>query len=525
MSPLHQQRPPSPAGAAHRTAHSPSRWTTRLPRAAAGLVMLAMTASFLLFSGAQTASAAGYGPGFDDAQNGGQGRIGAYSFEGRNVYCLQPWLPRPLDETTKGSVVDGEQFQMSDDDTARVNWAISTHGQSADPTVTSAVAMFVWSLAAPESYSGHAVSGDEHYLGRVPEEKRADVGSTLAAIRADAAKVGASAPVDLKGSLAFTTDGADARTGTVTLATEVPGATGTVVLSGATFVATGAETSTIRGGESAPIVVSPAALDRGPVTVSGSASVTSPSVPWAAKILVLHTPGAQLLGGSGGTLPGEFTAVGQDRAPRVPVATPTPTPTPAPTATPTPTSTPKPTPTATATHTPTTPPTPMATRTPTATPTATPVPSVTPSAPPIPASSAPTSPPVSAAPPTAPAMTTPPGNTNPPENSNPPESSNPPEISRPSTPPTATQSATASPPASTTPAPSAKAGTPAPSTAPASPPAASSAAAESSPSSSPDALAQTGAAGIGWPLLLGAGALVIGIGALAWGLLSRRRQA
>ncbi|PPG34332.1 hypothetical protein C5E10_06420 [Pseudoclavibacter sp. RFBG4] len=73
--------------------------------------------------------------------------------------------------------------------------------------------------------------------------------------------------------------------------------------------------------------------------------------------------------------------------------------------------------------------------------------------------------------------------------------------------------------------PSSKAGTPAPSTAPASPTAAGPAAAEPSPSSSPDALAQTGASGIGWPLLLGAGALVIGIGALAWGLLSRRHQA
>lgn len=461
--------------------------------------MLAMTASFLFFSGAQTASAAGYGPGFDDAQNGGQGRIGAYSFEGRNVYCLQPWLPRPLDETTKGSVVDGEQFQMSDDDTARVNWAISTHGQSADPTVTSAVAMFVWSLAAPGSYSSHGVSGDEHYLGRVPEEKRADVGSALAAIRADAAKVGASAPVDLRGSLRFTTDGADTRTGTLTLATEVPGATGTVVLSGATFVTTGTETSTLRGGESAPIVVPASGFDRGPVTVSGTASVTSPSQPWAAKILVLHTPGAQLLGGSGGTLPGEFTAVGQDRVPRVPVATPTPTPTP--TASHTPTATPTPAPTATASP-------------------ASPASSVSPSPPPIPASSAPTNPPVSAAPPTAPAASTPP------------ESSNPPEVSRPSATPTATQRATASPPASPTspvttvsPVPSTKAGVPAPSTSSASPTAGSSAAAEPSPSSSPRALAQTGASGLGWPLLLGAGALVIGIGALTWGLLSRRHHA
>lgn len=477
--------------------------------------MLAMTASFLFFSGAQTASAAGYGPGFDDAQNGGQGRIGAYSFEGRNVYCLQPWLPRPLDETTKGSVVDGEQFQMSDDDTARVNWAISTHGQSADPTVTSAVAMFVWSLAAPGSYSSHGVSGDEHYLGRVPEEKRADVGSTLAAIRADAAKVGASAPVDLKGSLRFTTDGADTRTGTVTLATEVPGATGTVVLSGATFVTTGTETSTLRGGESTPIVVPASGFDRGPVTVSGTASVTSPSQPWAAKILVLHTPGAQLLGGSGGTLPGEFTAVGQDRVPRVPVATPTPTPTPTASHTPTATPTPAPTATATATASP-----------------ASPASSVSPSPPPVPASSAPTNPPVNAAPPTAPAASTPP------ENSTPPESSNPPEVSRPSATPTATRSATASPPASTTPSesptspvttaspvPSTKAGVPATSTSSASPMAASSAAAEPSPSSSPRALAQTGASGLGWPLLLGAGALVIGIGALTWGLLSRRHQA
>ncbi|MBS3179712.1 MULTISPECIES: hypothetical protein [unclassified Pseudoclavibacter] len=280
--------------------------------------MLAMAATFLLFSGAQSASAAGYGPGFDDVQNGGQGRIGAYSFEGRNVYCLQPWLPRPLDETTKGDVVDGQQFQMNDDSTARVNWAISTHGQSADPVVTSAVAMFVWSLAAPDSYASHGTSGDEHYLGRVPADRRGEVSSTLATIREGATKVGARVLANHSGSLQFTTDAADAKKGTVTLSSDLSGATGTVVLSGATFASTATDTATLTVGEASPIVVVPAGFERGPVTVSATAKVTAPSEPWAAKILLLHTPGAQLLGSSGGTVPGEFTVVGQDRVPRVP---------------------------------------------------------------------------------------------------------------------------------------------------------------------------------------------------------------
>ena len=496
--------------------------------------MLTMAATFLLFSGAQTASAAGYGPGFDDAQNGGQGRIGAYSFEGRNVYCLQPWLPRPLDETTKGDVVDGQQFRMSDDSTARVNWAISTHGQSADPAVTSAVAMFVWSLAAPESYASHGTSGDEYFLGRVPEPRRAEVSSTLASIREGAAKVGARAPANHSGSLQFTTDGADEKKGTVSLATNLAGATGTVVLNGATFASTGSNTATLAVGEPASIVVASSAFDRGPVTVSGTAKVTSPSESWAAKILLLHTPDAQLLGSSGGTIPGEFSAVGQDRVPRVPATTPTPTakpteptepagptavPTPTPTAVPTPTRTaappripsPKPTQTASAAPTPT--PTPTATAAPTPTPTPTPTPSVTPTQ-----TAPPSSPTVT--PPIAPVTPPPTQTAKPPVATTlpPAPTTAPPTATSTQAPPTQVPpSSPATPAASATPLPVPPTATPAHTAA------ATTGAVPTSPQ--PETLAQTGASAMSWPLLLGVGALVIGAGALVWGFLSRRREA
>lgn len=505
---------------------------TLVARAGAGILMLTMAATFLLFSGAQTASAAGYGPGFDDAQNGGQGRIGAYSFEGRNVYCLQPWLPRPLDETTKGDVVDGQQFRMSDDSTARVNWAISTHGQSADPAVTSAVAMFVWSLAAPESYASHGTSGDEYFLGRVPEPRRAEVSSTLASIREGAAKVGARAPANHSGSLQFTTDVADEKKGTVSLATNLAGATGTVVLNGATFASTGSNTATLAVGEPASIVVASSAFDRGPVTVSGTAKVTSPSESWAAKILLLHTPDAQLLGSSGGTIPGEFSAVGQDRVPRVPATTPTPTakpteptepagptavPTPTPTAVPTPTRTaappripsPKPTQTASAAPTPT--PTPTATAAPTPTPT--PTPSVTPTQ-----TAPPSSPTVT--PPIAP-VTPPPTQTAKPPVATalpPAPTTAPPTATSTQAPPTQVPpSSPATPAASATPLPVPPTATPAHTVA------ATTGAVPTSPQ--PETLAQTGASAMSWPLLLGVGALVIGAGALVWGFLSRRREA
>lgn len=505
---------------------------TLVARAGAGILMLTMAATFLLFSGAQTASAAGYGPGFDDAQNGGQGRIGAYSFEGRNVYCLQPWLPRPLDETTKGDVVDGQQFRMSDDSTARVNWAISTHGQSADPAVTSAVAMFVWSLAAPESYASHGTSGDEYFLGRVPEPRRAEVSSTLASIREGAAKVGARAPANHSGSLQFTTDGADEKKGTVSLATNLAGATGTVVLNGATFASTGSNTATLAVGEPASIVVASSAFDRGPVTVSGTAKVTSPSESWAAKILLLHTPDAQLLGSSGGTIPGEFSAVGQDRVPRVPATTPTPTakpteptepagptavPTPTPTAVPTPTRTaappripsPKPTQTASAAPTPT--PTPTATAAPTPTPT--PTPSVTPTQ-----TAPPSSPTVT--PPIAPVTPPPTQTAKPPVATTlpPAPTTAPPTATSTQAPPTQVPpSSPATPAASATPLPVPPTATPAHTAA------ATTGAVPTSPQ--PETLAQTGASAMSWPLLLGVGALVIGAGALVWGFLSRRREA
>ena len=507
---------------------------TLVARAGAGILMLTMAATFLLFSGAQTASAAGYGPGFDDAQNGGQGRIGAYSFEGRNVYCLQPWLPRPLDETTKGDVVDGQQFRMSDDSTARVNWAISTHGQSADPAVTSAVAMFVWSLAAPESYASHGTSGDEYFLGRVPEPRRAEVSSTLASIREGAAKVGARAPANHSGSLQFTTDGADEKKGTVSLATNLAGATGTVVLNGATFASTGSNTATLAVGEPASIVVASSAFDRGPVTVSGTAKVTSPSESWAAKILLLHTPDAQLLGSSGGTIPGEFSAVGQDRVPRVPATTPTPTakpteptepagptavPTPTPTAVPTPTRTaappriPSPKPTQTASAAPTPPPTPTATAAPTPTPTPTPTPSVTPTQ-----TAPPSSPTVT--PPIAPVTPPPTQTAKPPVATTlpPAPTTAPPTATSTQAPPTQVPpSSPATPAASATPLPVPPTATPAHTAA------ATTGAVPTSPQ--PETLAQTGASAMSWPLLLGVGALVIGAGALVWGFLSRRREA
>lgn len=480
--------------------------------------MLVMTASFLLFSGAQAASAAGYGPGFDDAQNGGQGRIGAYSFEGRNVYCLQPLLPRPLDDTTKGNVVDGQQLQMSDDNTARVNWAISTHGQSTDPTVTSAVAMFVWSLAAPESYANNGTNGDDHYLGRVPEPRRAEVSSALAAIREGAAEVGARAPARHSGSLQFTTDAADQKKGTVALVTDLAGATGTAVLSGATFASTGTATGTLAVGQPAPIVVSPAALERGPVTVSGTAEVTSPSEPWAAKILLLHTPGAQLLGSSGGTVPGEFTAIGQDRVPRVPAstspprATPTAVPTPTRTAAPPRIPSPKP---------------PQSTQTTTATPTASPTATTTPGA-------TPSSSPTVTTPPVPPATTaaTPTTKAPAPTSRNPaptaapvlPTTTSTQEAPTPSAPPTLpTSSASVTPTATASPLPVQATGTPTNTTG--TPTNTSATATQTPMSPQPEALAQTGATAVSWPLLLGTGALVIGIGALGWGFLSRRRGA
>ncbi|MBN9375545.1 MAG: hypothetical protein J0I40_09185, partial [Cellulomonas sp.] len=124
------------------------------------------------------ASAASLGPGFSI----GPGPIGAYvaDSDGHQIYCIDSGAPSPLGEYTSGpstatSLTTHTGGQLGDDDLAQLNYALSRWGDSSDPTVTSAVAMFVWQVADPVTYASHGMSGDDWYIRRVPEDSRAAV--------------------------------------------------------------------------------------------------------------------------------------------------------------------------------------------------------------------------------------------------------------------------------------------------------------------------------------------------------------
>src|SRR5690606_19401554 len=147
--------------------------------------VVAAVFAIVLVPPASSASAATYGPGFDDADNGGNGRVGAYVFEGRYVYCLEPLRDRPLGTTTAAGDVGPADFGISAADLAAVNWAISTHGQKDDAVVASAVAIFVWSVVANDDLAAIGTDADAR-LVRVPEQHRAGVRAVLDELRAGA---------------------------------------------------------------------------------------------------------------------------------------------------------------------------------------------------------------------------------------------------------------------------------------------------------------------------------------------------
>ncbi len=80
---------------------------------------------------------------------------------------------------------------------AELNWVLHSYGQSADPVITAAVNLYVWSVADPGTYGSHGMSGDEYYSGRAGDA-RAAVLANLAEIRAAAGGVPGAGSVEVE---------------------------------------------------------------------------------------------------------------------------------------------------------------------------------------------------------------------------------------------------------------------------------------------------------------------------------------
>ncbi len=265
-----------------------SRWRTLL--ATVGVLAIALGTAVMpaAVPGAQAASAGfGYRSGAGDW-------LGSYSAGGAYLYCLEPGKSEPVGATTE---VGLQQWTADPDDAARINWAITTHGQTTDPNMAAAVHLFVWSVAATAEYNSHGQSGDTWYVYRAPASQRNAILANLNEIRRQAAAISAVPVTGSPGVLAIHVDQLDHYKGTLKVSVPTTSA-GTVRLTNAVFEATG--TSTIAG------VVDGATLNiRGVPPVDGAPYKVEAFGDWPRDGFVanvnIHTsaPGQQILAGPG----------------------------------------------------------------------------------------------------------------------------------------------------------------------------------------------------------------------------------
>jgi len=177
-----------------------------------------------LFAAAGPAYAGGHGVGYDI----GQGWLGAYrADDGRQAYCIDLGAAVPFSPTSGPNTVtslDG----LSRPQLAQLNYVLAKWGQSGDPNLTSAVAMFVWSIADPGIYNGNG--GDGYYVARAPSGARGAILANLASMRAEASAFAVTDP-----SLSLSLDMADQYAGTLTVTVNPPHLQGTASLTAAVF--------------------------------------------------------------------------------------------------------------------------------------------------------------------------------------------------------------------------------------------------------------------------------------------------
>jgi len=270
--------------------------------------------------GNEPAHAAAYGPGYD----GANGHIGAFLVGSSVVYCLRPAERGPTGSTTFAGYQTwsggSSGPSMSATSNARINWAISTYGQTTNDDWAVAVTLYVWSLADPTEYNSHGMSGDVYYIYRAPVSRHNTIRAYLAQIRAADDAITAAPGVAGSGSLDFAVDENNNYLGTVTVVGLNPAAaTGTVTLTNGIFPATG---TNVISGVTANMVLDvqgvPPTDDGEPYKISGSGVFTNPAG-WLGRVAVYTTPGAQPLAGPGGRPVTNFTIVGLDPADRATV--------------------------------------------------------------------------------------------------------------------------------------------------------------------------------------------------------------
>jgi hypothetical protein len=250
---------------------------------------------------APPAQAAAVGPSYDN----GNGHLGAYSVVGVNVYCLEIEKARPLGAST-GPVMQG-WGALTPLELARVNWAISTHGQSLNPRVAAAVNLYVWSIVDAVEYNSHGMSGDDWFITRATGADIPAIRGNLAAIRSQANAI-TTVGVDGGGSATLSVQMFDSYDGQVVVSATPASASGVLHLDGAVVAGTDADSAPVQDGSVIPIRGIPLDSQTEEYAITANATFTVSQVGgYYGRIGVYTTGSAQRLGFPGGQAPATYT--------------------------------------------------------------------------------------------------------------------------------------------------------------------------------------------------------------------------
>lgn len=251
-------------------------------RRMASLLVVLLVAAGSVVLGTSPAHAGSHGAGYDE----GLGFLGAYStdIDGRQAYCIDLGEAAPSAQTSGPQTV-GSLDSLSRQQLAELNYVLDRWGQSSDPNITAAVALYVWSVADPGIYNSHGMSGDDYYVARAPSGVRGTILGNLAVMRQEASVNAVTDP-----SLTLGLSMADQYAGTLTVSAHPASLQGTATLTDAVFVG---------GGSSRTVGVGQYGITGTPADGAASyrieASMSVAAAGYGAQVDLYTTPGSQRL--------------------------------------------------------------------------------------------------------------------------------------------------------------------------------------------------------------------------------------
>ena len=295
--------------------------------------------------GANPALAAERGPGY--------GLTAALKFADANAYCVQLTRPSPVGKETRelraGEPLPEPLSGMTEDDRARLHWAVATTGASTDPRDTAAVALYAWHLAEPRVFKNYGADTGA-LMNAIPANEVEQVRSRFKQLQTDGSKVRAARisgsvtvqlrPIDGELQLQVSQPPRHSEVRVELIGAEFPdgarqrsfGTATTVALQqleAEPTIATPLHTSATDGTHSGIV-----ARAQGERTVTASYQLQYAPGYWSPDVRPLVTDDAQLIVAAADEFPKQRIEMKAESAP-APTVTPAPTPTPGPTPSPT----------------------------------------------------------------------------------------------------------------------------------------------------------------------------------------------